>query len=225
MAPLASLWRRLPALIVACIVLVALQGGIAFAKDATPCTGEAAGAADPRSRARAGVAAVGPGGPQPACCSSSTGPRRNPPASRRRRPPRACSAQWTGAPARLATASSRSSRPSRRCPRAIRAVVGNLSEPDGIGAGDGARHARPCPRRRGTRGAGRAPGLASVARGPAHPHERGTAVGRGQAADAGGPRGRLRAGLRGRHPRHLPDALAGPRRAPHPAARACSAPS
>jgi small-conductance mechanosensitive channel len=36
MAPLASLWRRLPALVVACIVLVALQCGIAFAKDAAP---------------------------------------------------------------------------------------------------------------------------------------------------------------------------------------------
>jgi len=36
MAPLASLWRRLPALVVACVVLVALQAGIAFAKDAAP---------------------------------------------------------------------------------------------------------------------------------------------------------------------------------------------
>jgi small-conductance mechanosensitive channel len=34
MAPLASLWRRLPALVVACIVFVALQSGLAFAMDA-----------------------------------------------------------------------------------------------------------------------------------------------------------------------------------------------
>jgi len=39
MAPLASLWRRLPALVVACVVLVALQAGIAFAKDAAPAPG------------------------------------------------------------------------------------------------------------------------------------------------------------------------------------------
>jgi small-conductance mechanosensitive channel len=36
MAPLASFWRRLPALVIACVVLVALQSGIAFAKDAAP---------------------------------------------------------------------------------------------------------------------------------------------------------------------------------------------
>jgi small-conductance mechanosensitive channel len=36
MLSLASSWRRLPALVVACIVLVALQCGIAFAKDAAP---------------------------------------------------------------------------------------------------------------------------------------------------------------------------------------------
>jgi small-conductance mechanosensitive channel len=36
MAPLASLWCRLPALLTACVVLVALQCGVAFAKDAAP---------------------------------------------------------------------------------------------------------------------------------------------------------------------------------------------
>ena len=36
MVPLASVWRRVPALVVACIILVALQAGIAFAKDAAP---------------------------------------------------------------------------------------------------------------------------------------------------------------------------------------------
>ena len=47
----------------------------------------------------------------------------------------------------------------------------------------------------------------------------GAAVGRGPTADAGRARGRLRAGLRRRRPRRLPDALAGPRRSAHPAAR------
>ena len=220
MAPLASLWRRLPALVVACIVLVALQGGIALAKDAAPAPAKLPEPLTPEA-ARELVSRLSDQEVRNLLLQQLDRAAAQPAAQ-----PQATSATGMLGAVHRGAGAARDGvveivTAIATMPAAVRGVVGNLSQPDGIGV------------------LGMALGMFVLALVVAAlvelvvrrasrawredlrtRTERGAAVGRGQAADAGGARGRLRAGVRRRRPRHLPDALAGPRRAPHPAARA-----